>query len=345
MMSKSTRPTIVLLLAAVAGLPGCLGGSMASAGYADPPASDAIKVDNRMTQVELDQFCIGFGERYVTVIGNGCNHVERATKDPGIRARAHSFKLQTASSVYDIATGTNPFAKLMDFILLAELQDLVWNREGQAAKSFGEAAAAPLTKALQQGREDAWGLAARILKPEQRSVLETMIAEWRQAHPDAEAIAFVRFDDFAEYRGKTVLDGVPLGAGLLAPVSEATRQLAETRLLAERSMYLAKRMPLLLRWHAEAFMNSVLSREEFADWKALADRVATLAESLPSRIADERVVVLKSAQDRVNHRGDVVRASAIFIAGLMACLIVLIFALALVYRRMAPRAPRPATPA
>jgi hypothetical protein len=318
---------------------GCFGGMLGGspAGNDSVPASDAIKSDTRMTQVDLDQFCMGFGERYLTLIGNACNSVEKSAKEPELQTRAHSFKLQAASSVYDLATGANPFAKLMDLILLAELQDLVWGREGLAVKVFGADAGAHLVAALKEGREEAWKLGDRILKPDQRSALESMIAEWRQAHPSAESVAFVRFDDFAQYRGKTVLDGVPLGSGLLAPVTEATRQLAETRLLAERAMYLAKRMPLLIRWHAESLLNTTLTRPEITDLRRTASRIAEVAEEMPGKIANERVTVLQAAQERVDHAGHVARRIAYEIAGLTAGLIVLTFILLHIYRKMAPR--------
>jgi len=352
MKSFLRRLLSVSLPAAALGLAGCFGGGAAApATVSGSTASESIKEDTRMTLVDLDQYCMGFGERYLTLVGNACNQVEKAVKEREVKARAHSFKLHAASSVYDIASGANPFAKLMDLILLAELQDLVWNREGLANQVFGAEAALPLVEALKEGRRDAWTLADRILKPDQRGALESMIAEWRAAHPSAESIAFVRFDDFTEYRGKSVLDGVPLGSGLLAPLSDASRQMAESRLFLERAMYLFKRMPLLVRWHAESFLNTMMSRPEVDGLRETADRITAVAESMPAKIADERVAVLNSAKDRVSHAGDEARSVANRIALLLAGLIVLTFALALAYRRLTPRAPvlapapRPAGPA
>src|SRR5688572_1397200 len=286
-----------LSLAGVLASTGCFGGMLGGSPSSDDsvPTSDAVKGDTRVTLVELDSYCMGFGERYLTLIGNACNSVEREVKEPELQARAHSFKLQAASSVYDLATGANPFAKLMDLILLAELQDLVWGREGLAVKTYGAAAGAHLVSALKEGREEAWKLGDRVLKPEQRAALESMIAEWRQAHPDAESVAFVRFDDFAQFRGKSVLDGVPLGSGLLAPVTEATRQIAETRLLAERALYLAKRMPLLLRWHAESLLNTTLTRPEITDLRRTASRIAEVAEE------DRKSTRLNSSHSQISY--------------------------------------------
>jgi hypothetical protein len=297
-----------------------LGALLAAGCTAPAPAGEqkvelaaGVREDTRMTQVVLDQVCLGLGERYVTVVGNACSQVERSADRPERRARAHSFKLQNASSVYDILTGPNPFAKLMDLLLLAELQHRVWAADRHAAEVFGAEAAAPLAAALARGREDAWAVSDQVLKPDQRRLLEGMIDEWRKANPSAEAVAFVRFNDFAEFRGKSILDGVPLGSGLLAPVSEATRQLEETRLLAERGLFLAKRMPLLARWHAESYLNTVLVKPEIQKLSDAAVRAVNLAETLPARVAEERAAVVKLAEEHEKALGKIagdVRATA-----------------------------------
>jgi hypothetical protein len=117
-------------------------------------------------------------------------------------------------------------------------------------------------------------------------------------NPGVESIAFVRFSDFADYRGKSILDGVPHGTGLLAPVSEAMRQLEETRLLAERGLFLAKRMPLLARWHAESFLNTALAHDEVKKVTDSVARAVALAESLPAKVEKEREIILKTLEDR-----------------------------------------------
>lgn len=258
----------------------------------------AVREDTRMTQTQLDQLCLAFGERYLIAIGNGCNQVEHASTELEPKAKSHSFKLQAASSVYDILSGPNPFAKLMDLILLAELEHRVWVRDGVAAKVFGAEASTGLAAALTRGREDVWSVAGQVLKPDQRKAMEEMIDDWRKQNPSAEAVAFVRFNDFAAYRGKSVLDDVPHGSGMLAPVSEATRQIEETRMLAERGMFLSKRMPLLARWHAEALVNTILLNPEIRKLGDSVARAVALAESVPAKITEERSILLKTLEER-----------------------------------------------
>lgn len=303
----SIGPRAFLLLVVATALGACLTTSPSGSGDRTVAGSSGVRDDTRMTQLELDQLCMAFGERYLTFVGNATNQVERAADQPAKAARAHTYKLHAASSVYDILTGPNPFAKLMDLILLCELQHHVWGTEGLAAKVFGPMAATPLVEALARGRDDIWGVAALVLKPEQRTVMEEMIREWRVKNPTPEAVAFIRFNDFAAYRGKTILDGVPLGSGLLAPVSEAMRSIEESRLLAERALFLAKRMPLLARWHAESYANGQLNRPEVQALVASANKLADAASALPQDVAKERAIVLAAVEDRSTALGAIAR--------------------------------------
>jgi hypothetical protein len=289
--------------AAGAGLLGLLAGCFPSTGATStgeaPVASGtAVREDTRMTLTTLDQHCMAFGERYVNAVGNACGEIEQDAKDLQVRADAHLLKLRTANSVYDILTGPSPFAKLMDLVVLVELQYRVQVTDSVAIKVYGAESAPVLVRALLEGRADVWRVGDLVLKPGQRKVLEDMIDTWRGRNPDVEIVTGVRFSEFSEYRGKSVLDGVPLGSGLLAPVSDAVRQMEETRLLAERGLFLTKRMPQLLRWEAEALLNSMMLHPEIRKLSETSARVAGVLETLPSKVAEERAAIMKRMEDR-----------------------------------------------
>jgi hypothetical protein len=261
-------------------------------------SGSAVREDTRMTLTTLDQHCMAFGERYVNAMADSCDEIEQGAKDLQARADVHLLKLRTATSVYDILTGSSPFAKLMDLIVLVELQYRVQVTDNVAVEDYGQDLAPPLLRALFEGRADVWRVADQVLKPEQRKILEHMIDDWRARNPDVHAVAGVRFNEFSEYRGKSILDGIPLGSGLLAPVSEATRQIEETRMLAERGFFLTKRMARLARWEAEALFNSMMLHPEIRTLDETAVRMAAILESLPGKIADERTAIVKRMEDR-----------------------------------------------
>jgi hypothetical protein len=306
-------PTAVVVALLALSLGGCISTGGGAPTAAPITAGAGVREDTRVTLAELDQMCYAFGERYLVAIGNADHLVEHAQKDLEPRARAHSFKLNAASSVYDILSGPNPFAKLMDLILLVELEYRVWVADKYGVNWFGPEAAAPLSAALTEGREDVWKVADKVLKPEERKALEEMIDDWRAKNPKADSVAFVRFSDFASYRGKSILDNVPMGSGLLAPVSEANRQIEETRMLAERGLFLSKRMPLLIRWQAESFLNTAMLHPQLQKAIDAASRAAAAAESLPAKVAEERAIILKTMEDREKAIGGItkdVRATA-----------------------------------
>jgi hypothetical protein len=289
------------LFLGILGLPaltlwGCSGSSPAA--EAPLASGTAVREDTRMTLATLDQQCMAFGERYLNAVRNGCDEVEQGAQDLQVRADAHLLKLRTANSVYDILTGSSPFAKLMDLVVLVELQYRVLVTDEVAVQVYGRELAPALVRALFEGRADVWRVADLVLKPDQRKVLADMIDTWRARYPDVQVVAGVRFSEFSEYRGKSVLDGVPLGSGLLAPVSEATRQIEETRMLAERGLFMTKRMPQLVRWQAEALFNSMMLHPEIRKLTETAVRVAGVLETLPARVADERAAIMKRMEDR-----------------------------------------------
>src|SRR6185436_8784354 len=268
--------TVGVLALLGATLAGCSLGGNSPPGEAPMASGSAVRTDTRMTLMALDQHCMAFGERYVNAFRNATDHIELGTTDLQIRANAHLHKLRTANSVYDILSGPSPFSKLMDLVLLVELQYRVWVTDKVAEKVYGADLAPLLVSVLTEQREDVWRVADQVLKPDQRKIMEEMIDDWRKRNPDIEAVAFVRFSEFSEYRGKSILDNVPLGSGLLAPVSEATRQIEETRMLAERGLYLTKRLPQLARWQAEALLNTVMLHPEIRKINETAIRVASV---------------------------------------------------------------------
>jgi len=93
-------------------------------------------------------------------------------------------QLGSVSSIYDIATEPDVFAKLMDPLMMVTLQSYVRIDENRAEREFG-ARGEILIRALRQIRVDAWKLAAGVLKPEQLQRADALILDWRRRNPEA----------------------------------------------------------------------------------------------------------------------------------------------------------------
>ena len=92
-----------------------------------------------------------------------------------------------------------------------------------------------------------------------KQILRQLIDQYRADHPRQTGFAHLHFSNMV-----AELDAFDAGqkkaSGLFKAVKEATQQVEEARLLAERSLYLAQRMPLLLGglsdfWTAELTKN------------------------------------------------------------------------------------------
>jgi hypothetical protein len=79
----------------------------------------------------------------------------------------------------------------------------------------------------------------------------------------------------------------------------ATTQVDQTRLLAERSLFLAQRLPFLMRWQAEVYTSSALATREAQQTQAQIEQMSAVAtamsrvlEGLAGQIAQERQAAL-----------------------------------------------------
>ena len=258
-------------------------------------AKPGMKGANQITLAELEQVTYGFADRYLTHIITATESIERGNPDAVQRRRAHQVRLMQASAIYDIVTNADPFTRLLDLMLVVTLQSQKWIEEDLAERWFGNRAP-PLIVASRKAREDIWQIAARTMKPDQLEVIDYLIWEWRQRNRDVELVSYVRFDDFAAARGKSVIAEIKSGGGLLAPVGDATKAVDEMRMLAERAFFYAKRLPFLLNWQTRAAIDDVFMDSEVRELSGAFLAASRTLERLPQDIARERAAFLMEIQ-------------------------------------------------
>ncbi len=249
---------------------------------------------NRLTVEELDQMTNGYADRYLTYVTSAIDNIIKGNPSTEQVRRAHQVRVTQVSAIYDIVTNADPFTQLLDLVLVVTLQSQKWIDEDHAEQWFGPRAQF-LIDASRRAREDVWRMAARVMKPEQLEQLDYMIWDWRKRNRGVDVVSFVRFDEFAAERGKSMVAEVAGGGGLLAPVGEAKKAVDELRLLAERAFYLTKRMPLLLNWQVESTVANVIDQpqlKQVTDSMNVAtrcvDRMASLAERMPAEVAKQQ---------------------------------------------------------
>ncbi len=247
---------------------------------------------------ELNELTNGYADRYMTYIINAVQKIEAGNPNAEQRRYINQVQLVQVSSIYDIATSADPYTQLIDLTLVVTLQAKKWIDDDEAEKRFGERGKY-LIDASRKAREDIWKVAARVLKPEQLEQLDYLITDWHKRNRDVEIVSYVRFDEFAASRGKSIIADVKSGGGLLAPIDDAKKSVDEVRLLAERAFFLGKRMPFMVNWHVKAAVSDAMADPGLANLQSAlpqisqsVERISKTADRLPADIAKERTAIL-----------------------------------------------------
>jgi hypothetical protein len=273
------------------------------------PGSTPPPIDPAALQTEIERFADEFTSRSVVAIEEYARNA--GTNDA--RRRALLAKLALSTSAFSIASAPNPFASMLDFVALATVtrrileEEWVVSPEGQAYVPWLETA-----RALEK---DAWSLTEGILTPTQKEELISVIERWHAANRSVSILFFARpqeltglFRQFVKGKDKaSSLLGL-VGLDPTAALDPAVREVARTRLFAERALYTLQRMPYVVRWHVEVLADRLFDREEINTVLASASLVAEsmervsratetaseVAAMLPDRLSAEREAILES---------------------------------------------------
>lgn len=254
----------------------------------------------RLTSRELEDLTNIFADNYVARVASACDHIIERTADPARLADATYLKSVTAVAAYDLATEFDAVRQLFDLMTLVNVQHLVWVEERAAEATFGPDAA-ELVEAFADARTEARQLASRVLTPEQIRVLEDRAVAWRRENPGVRFVAMIRLEQEASDASRALETQVREGGGLMAPVSAAVDSLERGRLLAERTFFVAKRLPMLVGWQLDHVVTRSLHRPDLrATFEAIQQTAVAareiagelrslraLAESAPTAALDE----------------------------------------------------------
>src|SRR5690606_2875669 len=93
-----------------------------------------------------------------------------------------------------------------------------------------------------------------------------LINDWIAQNPNQTYVASVRFSDFSRLRPAEVRQAASVLSLLrldpFASIDPATREIEESRLLAERIFFFAQRLPQLITWRAEQLHYTIMSSRE-----------------------------------------------------------------------------------
>jgi hypothetical protein len=205
--------------------------------------------------------------------------------------------------MYTIAAEPNPQVGLLDMVAVTTLGRIIY--EDNMRRKYGESTAA-VVAGFRQLEKDIWRMAAKVLTKEQQGELRQLILYWRKNNPDMVVYNYLRFSDFAAQRRNSTLVKKVQAGGMFKTVKEVAQQVEETRLLAERSIFLGTRLPLLTGNFAEVWMSQLLvspeTRKILADihtFSSVSERLALVAEQMPDKVMKDVSKIQKQTAKQI----------------------------------------------
>jgi hypothetical protein len=261
------------------------------------------KQEPRMTEAQLQSQVMSFADRFAVIMTQAFEDFMRNAPNRKALNYAQDDMTYSVASAFTIAAAPNPQVALLDMAVLATLGKMIYEEHWRV--KWGEPTES-IIRGFRRMEADIWRIVGQVLTPEQQNDLGGMIQDWRRSYPDQYVFHYLRFSDFAATRQKSTLVKAVKSGGLFGSVKKATQQVEETRLLAERAMYLGTRLPLLTgdfmnvwisRWLTNPEMERILANMDQVSGSA--ERLSKEMEKLPDRFADERNITIKLVMDRV----------------------------------------------
>ena len=272
-----------------------------------PAFSFAAKKDKKkgyvMTEVELQSELMSYADRFASIMTQALEDFETLNPKPQARQVILSDLVYSLSSVYTIAAEPNPQVGLLDMVAVTTLgriiyQDNIRRKYGKSTEVLGDG--------FRQLEKDIWRIAGKVLTKEQQAELRQLILLWRKNNPDKVVYNYLRFSDFAAQRRNSTLVKKVQAGGLFKTVQEVTQQVEETRMLAERGIFLATRLPLLTGNFAEVWMSQLMVSPEtskiLADihtFSRVSERLANVAEQMPDQVMKDVSKLQKQTVNQV----------------------------------------------
>jgi hypothetical protein len=226
-----------------------------------PSDKDQPKVPLHTPQVQ--SALMSLSDDVMFSVADACAQVLRRTKRDDSRIMCASIRLGTAVGAISAATAQNPRVGLADLFTLVTLQRITLE-EPRAADIFDEPDRRLLLDTFARAEETMDRVLSDHITEKEERELRELIAGWREKHPDRLGVTQVRLEEFATMRqaprgdvGETASGAAStsilrlLRLDPMQGLDPATRQLYQSRLLAERVAFWGQRIPLVLGWQME----------------------------------------------------------------------------------------------
>ena len=295
-----SRKCLCLLLAL--GILSIAGGDVQ--GATEEKDKDAKEKTYAINEAQLQSHLMSFADRFASILDMAIAKFE--SFEPTGNSRYEVLELMTFSlhQAFLIAAESEPSVALLDMFCMVTLGRIFFEEEGQSR--YGKVIV-PVIEGYRKGEADIRKVAAIVLTPNQMLNLMKIIRSWRKENPEVKSFPLIRFSNFAADRRESTLTRAEDPEGLFESIESASETVEEMRLMAERGMYLATRIPLLTGLFGDLWLTRVMNNPTLQ--KALSDvsqlsqgtaGLAEIAEKLPDQIASEREATIKQLAGEIS---------------------------------------------
>lgn len=268
------------------------------------------KKSNISDPVEMQQTLLRFSDEFSSRMVSAVEGLNDGTNALSA-VNALRIKIAISTESVAIATGPNAYADLLDMVAFVTANRMALEQYWQP-KYFG-ASADPMIEICKDAEAQIWRVASQTLDTNLQTQLRNAIDEWHSKNPTPGRIIGVRTLEVASKLQKSITPdsgttGNIFGLLMLDPfagMDPAVREIAQSRLLAERALYVAQKMPSILRWQAELLSLQATQNPDLqqiitnsTQITATLERFATVAEALPGQVREEREAILQSLQSQ-----------------------------------------------
>jgi hypothetical protein len=273
-------------------------------GAKEEKAKDAKEKTYAINEAQLQSHLMSFADRFASILDMTIAKFENL--NPQGKSRYEVLELMTFSlhQGFLIAAESDPDVALLDMLSMVTLGRIFFEEEGPSR--YGKMVV-PVIDGYRKAEADIRKVATIVLTPNQMLNLMKIIRRWRKENPEVKFFPLIRFSNFAADRRESTLSREEEPEGLFESVESASETVEEMRLLAERGMYLATRIPLLSGLFGDLWLTRIMNNPELQ--KALSDvsqlsqgtaGLAEIAEKLPDQIATEREATIKQLMSEVS---------------------------------------------
>jgi len=273
-------------------------------GATEEKEKDAEKKTYAINEAQLQSHLMSFADRLASIMDMAIAKFESFNPTGKTRYEVLELMTFTLHQGFLIAGESDPDVALLDMLSMVTLGRIFFEEEGQTR--YGKVIV-PVTDAYRKVEVDIRKVATIVLTPNQMLNLMKIIKRWRKENPEIKSFPLIRFSNFAADRHESTLTKAEDPEGLFESVESASETVEEMRLLAERGMYLATRIPLLSGLFGDLWLTRIMNNPDLQ--KALADvsqlskgtaGLASIAENLPDQIATEREATIKQLAGEIS---------------------------------------------